>query len=137
MNTHWIYNLLADSTLALHVMYVLFVVLGLLLVFMGGFCGWRWVRNRWFRLTHLLAIAVVVVQAWFGLVCPLTTLEMALRQRAGSVTYSGSFVGHWLQTLLYYDAPGWVFGLVYTLFGLLVGISWLWVRPRPFKKAAG
>ena len=136
MNTQWLYSFLADSTLALHVMYVLFVVLGLLLVFAGGICDWRWVRNRWFRLAHLLAIAVVVVQTWFGLACPLTTLEMALRERAGGIAYSGSFVGHWLQTLLYYDAPGWVFGLLYTAFGLLVAASWLRVPPRPFKKTA-
>ena len=131
MNTQAVYIFLADSVLALHVLYVLFVVLGLLLVVAGGIRGWLWVRIRWFRLAHLLAIAVVVLQVWLGLVCPLTTLEMALRARAGASVYGDSFIGHWLQTLLYFDAPAWVFGMVYTLFALLVSISWFWVRPTP------
>ena len=65
-------------------------------------------------------------------ICPLTTWEMALRAKAGNTTYSGSFIAHWLQTLLYYDAPAWVFVVCYTRFGLLVVGSWFWVRARRF-----
>ena len=36
-------------------------------------------RHLWFRLAHLTAIAVVVLQAWFGVICPLTTLEMTAK----------------------------------------------------------
>jgi hypothetical protein len=126
------YLLLADVLLVLHVSFVLFVVLGQCLILAGGWRSWAWVRNPWFRLLHLLAIAVVVIQAWFGVVCPLTTWEMALRSRAGSATYEGAFIAHWLHTLLYYRAPAWVFALVYTLFGLTVVLAWLRVRPRPF-----
>ena len=43
--------------------------------------------------------------------------------------YEGSFIGHWLQQLLYYEAPHWVFVSAYSLFGLLVLASWWWVRP--------
>jgi polyferredoxin len=104
-------------------------VLGLLAIYLGGILGWRWVRHRRFRLVHLGAIGYVVVQAWLGAVCPLTTLEMALRAEAGSATYAGSFIQHWLQRLLYYTAPEWVFVAVYTLFGSLVLASWWVVRP--------
>ena len=48
---------------------------------LGGALGWGWVRLRWFRITHLCAIGVVVIQSWLGVMCPLTTLEMALRPR--------------------------------------------------------
>ncbi len=122
--------LAADLILILHAAFVVFVVGGLLLVYCGGWLGWEWVRRRTFRLLHLLAVAVVVVQSWLGLVCPLTTWEMALRQRAGQPLYEGSFIAHWLQRLLYYEAPGWVFILVYTVFGALVLASWFLVRPR-------
>jgi hypothetical protein len=122
------YRLLADAVLALHLAFVLFVVLGLLLIFVGR-QRWPWVRRRRWRQLHLLAIAVVVLQSWLGLVCPLTTLEMALRQRAGEASYTGSFIAHWMQALLYYDAPAWVFALVYSLFALLVLGSWFIVRP--------
>jgi hypothetical protein len=93
---------------------------------------WAWVRNPWFRAAHLLAIGIVVSQAWLGIVCPLTTWENALREKAGETVYSGSFVAHWLEALLYYQAPPWVFVVAYTVFGGLVLISWFWVRPRPF-----
>ncbi|WP_144982543.1 DUF2784 domain-containing protein [Halomonas sp. C22] len=121
--------LLADAVLLLHVLFVAFVVPGLLAIYLGGILGWRWVRHRRFRLVHLGAIGYVVVQAWLGAVCPLTTLEMALRAEAGSATYAGSFIQHWLQRLLYYTAPEWVFVAVYTLFGSLVLASWWVVRP--------
>ena len=126
-----VYLLLADAILALHLLFVLFVVFGLLLVIVGYFRGWQWVRNRRFRFAHLAAIGVVVVQSWLGAVCPLTVWEMALRERAGDATYAGSFIQHWLQTLLYYQAPGWVFILLYTAFGSLVLASWFFVRPHP------
>ena len=115
--------LAADVVLALHVLFVAFVLIGKLR-------GWRWVRNVWFRVAHLVAIAVVAGQAWLGIVCPLTTLEMSLRARAGDAVYSGTFVSHWLEELLYYEAPPWVFVMGYTAFGLMVAASWLWVPPR-------
>ena len=115
---------LADLVLALHVALVAFVVGGLLLILVGNLRGWRWVNGLAFRLTHLAAIAFVVLQAWLGAICPLTSLEMWLRAQAQAATYSGSFIEHWLQRLLYYQAPGWVFTLGYTLFGLLVALAW-------------
>ena len=54
---------------------------------------------------------------------------MQLRAQAGEAIYSGAFIAHWVESLLYYRAPGWVFALVYTLFGLLVVLSWFLVRP--------
>jgi hypothetical protein len=83
---------------------------------------------------HLLAIGVVVVQSWFGELCPLTEFEMALRSQAGDTVYAGTFISHWLDTILYYQAPDWVFAVCYTAFGLLVIGSWFWVKPRPFTK---
>ncbi len=124
------YRIAADLLLAIHISFVLFVVLGLVLILAGGVRGWPWVRNRWFRLGHLLAIGIVVAQAWLGAICPLTTLEMALRSRAGDAVYSGSFIAHWMGALLYHEAPLWVFAICYTAFGLLVVASWIIVPPR-------
>jgi len=120
----------ADGILFVHVLFAAFVVLGLLLILAGGAFSWSWVRNPWFRRAHLAAIAIVVLQSWFGRICPLTTWEMALRARAGDAVYTGSFIAHWLERLLYYEAPAWVFAVVYSAFGLLVVLSWFRVRPR-------
>lgn len=132
-----IYTIAADLLLLVHSAFAVFVVTGLVLVIAGRVAGWGWVRNPWFRLAHLAAIAVVVLQSWAGQVCPLTTWELALRRRAGEATYEGSFIAHWLQHLLYYDAPEWVFILAYTAFGALVLLCWWWVRPRPLRPHRG
>jgi hypothetical protein len=124
------YRLLADLVVALHAVFVAFVVFGQALVLLGWWRGWGWTRNPWLRWSHLAAIAVVVAQAWLGAACPLTLLEMELRLAAGEGIYGTSFVGHWLDRLLFYLAPGWVFTLAYTAFGLLVLASFLGHPPR-------
>lgn len=126
------YLLAADALLIVHTLFVLFVVGGLFMIIVGGLYGLSWVRNPWFRLSHLAAIAIVVLQAWAGRICPLTTWEMMLRQRAGETTYSESFVSYWLGRLLYYEASPWVFLIAYTAFGLAVLASWYWIKPRSF-----
>lgn len=124
----------ADALLLLHASFVLFVVAGLAVTIAGAYLRWQWVRSPWFRFAHLAAIGYVVVQAWLGRICPLTVWEMALRERAGDAVYRGAFMAHWLEELLYYQAPAWVFALVYTTFGALVLATWYWVRPRPFTR---
>jgi len=134
VNSQALYLLAADLVLFLHVSFVAFVVLGLLLIFVGNMLGWSWIKSPWFRWAHLAAIGIVVVQSWLGVICPLTTLEMALRSRAGDSVYPGAFIAHWLETVLYYDAPQWVFAVCYTAFGVLVLVSWFWIRPRSLRK---
>ncbi len=116
--------------LSAHVAIVAFVVGGLVVIVAGNLAGWRWVNALWFRLAHLAAIAIVAAQAWLGMICPLTTLEMWLREQAGETAYAGSFVEHWLQKILYLDAPAWVFTATYTAFGLAVVATWWWFPPR-------
>ncbi len=134
MKSGFLFALAADALLFVHVLFVAFVVVGLVLIFTGKFLDWAWVRNPWFRVAHLAAIGVVTMQSWAGVVCPLTTWEMLLRERAGEAAYSGTFISHWLEALLYYRAPAWVFAVCYTVFAAVVVISWFWVRPRPFKR---
>jgi len=124
------WRLLADAVLVLHASVVLFVVGGLALVVVGNHRKWRWVNAMPFRVAHLAAIAIVVVQAWLGQACALTTLESWLRSQAGSPGYSKSFIEHWVQRLLYHEAPWWAFVLAYTVFGLLVAAAWWRFPPR-------
>lgn len=124
------YLLAADAVLLMHVSFVAFVVVGLVLILAGRVMAWGWVRNWWFRVIHLAAIGVVVLQSWLGVICPLTELEMYLRGKAGDATYAGSFVSYWFEAILYYRAPAWVFAVSYTAFGAIVVLSWIWVRPQ-------
>jgi hypothetical protein len=118
------YQMLADVVLLLHFAIVVFVVGGLVLIIAGNMRGWYWVNALWFRLAHLGAIGTVVAESWLGITCPLTTLEIWLRSRAVGTVYIVSFIEHWLERLIFYDAPSWAFVLGYSLFGLLVLVVW-------------
>ena len=125
------FSVLADAVLVLHLGVVGFVVGGLVAVIVGNRLRWRWVNRWWFRAAHLGAIGFVVLQAWLGATCPLTSLERWLREQADiGGRYRGGFVEHWVGRLLFHEAPPWVFTLVYTAFGAVVVLSWLRWPPR-------
>lgn len=130
MPGEFFYLVAADVILVFHSLFVAFVVFGVVAIYVGYLLSWEWVRNYRFRLFHLAGVAIVILESWTGLVCPLTNWEMLLREKAGDATYSGSFIQHWLHTLIYYDASEWVFLVCYTLFGILVLASWFIVQPK-------
>ncbi|HEV3164197.1 MAG TPA: DUF2784 domain-containing protein [Isosphaeraceae bacterium] len=131
------YRLLADLIVVIHFSYVAFVVFGMLAILLGLALRWRWVRNFWFRVAHLVAIAVVAAQALAGVICPLTTLENHLRRQAGQATYPGAFIGYWAHQLTFHEAPRWAFTLCYTVFGLAVLGTFGFAPPRwPARKVA-
>lgn len=84
-------RVLADAVLLLHGLFILFAVLGGLLV-------WRWPRLAWL---HLPAAAWAAWVAAAGWICPLTPLENVLRRSAGEAGYSGGFIAHYLLGLIY------------------------------------
>jgi hypothetical protein len=85
---------MADLVVVVHFAFVLFVVLGGLLVL-------RW---PWLAYAHLPAAAWGAMIEFAGWICPLTPLEQSLRQKAGDQVYSGSFIEHYLLPLLYPSA---------------------------------
>ena len=86
-----IYHLAADLLLIVHLAFVGFVLFGALLVL-------RWPRLLWF---HVAAVLWGVLVEFTGAVCPLTPVEVRLRQLGGEVGYQGDFIGHYLTTMLY------------------------------------
>lgn len=131
-----LYGLLADTILVIHFSFVIFVVAGFVLILLGLLAGWSWVHNQIFRITHLLAIGIVVLQAWFGRLCPLTAWENELRRLAGQSGYEETFVEHWLHDILFYQAESWIFTTMYTGFGALVMLVWFLGRRRKKKISA-
>lgn len=133
-----LYRFASDAVLVLHVAFIAFVVVGLVVIVVGAWRGWGWVRRPGLRLAHLAAIGYVVVQAWCGMVCPLTTLESALRVRAGQNPYApGGFVASWLRRLIFFDAPPGVFTAAYTAFALAVVATLVWAPIRWGKRGGG
>ena len=127
-----LYQNLADLVLLLHALFVVLVIAALILTIVGGYRRWPWIRNWWFRVTHLVGIAIVVALSWVGVLCPITSLEMWLRGRSEGMQYDGSFIQYWFERFLYYHAPEWVFVIVYTVFGLLVIIAWIRFPPQKY-----
>lgn len=122
------YRFLADVIVVVHAAYIAFVVFGMAAILLGVTLRWRWTRNFWFRAAHFLAIAIVVVQALLGIVCPLTVLEGILRERAGQEGYPGSFIAYWAHELIFYRGTPAVFTTCYCLFGAAV-LAMLFLAP--------
>ena len=120
----------ADLTLIAHAVFIVFVVAGQGLILAGWMLGWCWPRNSTFRLVHAGAIALVVLESWFGIMCPLTWLEFRLRAAAGTPLAADGFVAYWLQRLIFHDAPPWTFTLAYTAFAALVAVTLVFYPPN-------
>ncbi|QVI87277.1 DUF2784 domain-containing protein [Pseudomonas viridiflava] len=86
-----IFRLAADAVVTFHLLFIIFVLLGGLLVL-------RW---PWAALLHLPAMAWGAAVEFLHLYCPLTPLENALRSRAGDQGYDGGFIEHYLIPLIY------------------------------------
>ncbi len=91
MRAPFFYQLVADLIVIVHFIFVLFVVLGALLVV-------KWRRVLWLHVSAAFWGAVVEFSGW---VCPLTPLEVWLRHRAGEAGYRSDFVARYLLPVLY------------------------------------
>lgn len=114
----------ADGLLLVHLLFILFVLLGGLLV-------WRWSWLAWLHLPAALWGVLVELMHW---PCPLTPLEQQLREAAGQAGYHGGFIEHYLLPLIYpaglTPQIQMILGLfVLTLNGLVYGLL-LWRRRR-------
>jgi len=132
------WRVLADVVVIIHAAYVVFVVFGFAAILIGVVLGWEWVRGWCFRLSHLVAIALVCLEAVLGVMCPLTTLEDSLRARAGQARYPGDFIGYWAHRLIFYSAPPWMFTALYVAFTILVAATFWFAPPEwPRRRTLG
>lgn len=118
---------LADIILIAHFAIAAFITGGFVLIPLGAWRRWNWVRNRRLRLLHLAAIVFVAVQGLLGLTCPLTLWEDVLR--TGAAQEQG-FVQRWVSSILYWRAPTWVFTAAYAVLALYTWALWRWVAPQ-------
>jgi hypothetical protein len=100
----------ADIVVAVHFVWILFLI--------GG--AWIGRRVRWVMWMHLAALGYSVLLQSFNWVCPLTYLELWLWNRTPSGSYSGSFIAHYLEKLIYMEIPR---GLLFFLTGIVIGAS--------------
>jgi hypothetical protein len=118
-------QMLADIVVGVHLLIVLFILLGVPLVYLGAALHWTWVRSRPWRMLHLGAILFVAAESLLGIMCPLTVWEDTLR--GGPV--AGGFIERSIDRVIFYDAPTWIFTLAYVGFATLVLVTWVVVPP--------
>jgi hypothetical protein len=128
----------ADVLVTLHLAFVAFVVVGQLLIVVGAVCGWKWVRDFWFRAIHLLSIGVVAAEGLAGVECPLTGWERDLRGGNLFATEGSCWLGRVANGILFYQIdPSNVkyFQYGHIAFGVLVLLTFLLAPPRlPWRK---
>ncbi len=122
----------ADSILFVHFGIACYIVCGLGAIWLGIALGWSWVRNFWFRLTHLGAIGCVALEALAGIACPLTVWEDALRRSVGE---QPGFIARWVRRLLFYDWPEWVFTVAYVATAVATLVTWWLAPPRRARRS--
>lgn len=149
--------ILADVVVFVHVLFVGFVVLAVPVILVGRFRQWPWVRNFWFRLTHLLMITIVVVETLCGVPCPLSIWERDLRIDGGQLEvdrwydgapkltkdgkyklvtnseYDKDFVGRMLRRVIFLQFDFFtpeVLEVSYYLFGAMTLATFFLVPPR-------
>ena len=119
-----LFRIAADGVLLIHLLFIVFVVL-------GGALAFRW---RWVAFVHLPAAAWGVFVELTGRICPLTYLENDFRRQAGQAGYGESFIEHYLLNVVYPDGltPEIQYGLAGIVLALnLLLYGWLIYRRRP------
>ena len=104
-------ELLAAAILAAHLVVIGFNVFGLVAIPLGAWRGWDWVRIGWWRWLHLGSMAVVALQAVAGRACFLTLWQDDLEGGAQTTP----LIARWVNGLIYWDLPLWVFTAAYVL----------------------
>jgi hypothetical protein len=67
-------SLFANLVIVIHISYFVFVLGGIVAIAVGPRRNWRWTRNIWFRLLHMVAVYIVVLEDIFHFECPLNTI---------------------------------------------------------------
>lgn len=117
---------LGQGVLAVHLAVIAFNVLGLAVIPLGAALDWRWVRVRWWRALHLASWAVVAVQAVLGRACFLTIWQ----DRLTGAAPAPPLIERWVERLIYWPLPIWVFGAIYLVLFAAVIALWRIVPPR-------
>ena len=110
---------LAVLVLGIHLAWILWAITGAL-----------WTRGRpWLTALHVLSLIwgiVVEVGPW---PCPLTLAEQHFEAKAGMHTWTGSFLMHYIDAIVYPNVPWWLVemvGVAVCAFNLAIYVLRLW-----------
>jgi hypothetical protein len=133
MDAH-LYSLLARLVLVVHLAIIVFNVVGLVVIPLGAWRGWRFVRIWWWRALHLAILALVAIQALLARACFLTLWQAALQQRGGEIASSAPLIERWVHALIFWPLPLWFFAALYVAICFYALLLWRLVPPRTLAK---
>lgn len=126
MTSAFYYQLLADGVVVLHLFFILFVVLGGIMTLVRPKVIW----------VHIPCVLWAIIIELTGIICPLTPLENELRSRAGQGMYSGDFVIHYIEPMIYLEG---LTRQLQILLGVMVAlvnmIMYIWIYYRKKQKS--
>jgi Protein of Unknown function (DUF2784) len=124
-------GVLASIVVLIHLAYFVFVVYGFVAIVIGAKLRWKWIRNPWFRIAHVLSVFIVLAEDAFGLNCPLNVAEASLRSPETDAVGSSGGTGNVLDLLLHHtlseralDALYWTLGPTFILLLFIVRPNW-------------
>jgi hypothetical protein len=120
---------LATAVLVFHLLVVLFNLCGMIVIPLGAWRGWAFVRVFWWRALHLAILAVVALQAVLGQACFLSLWQSALQRWAGEGASAAPFIARFINRLLFWPLPLWVFAIIYVAVCAYVLALWRLVPP--------
>jgi hypothetical protein len=126
----WLSDVVADVIAAMHIAYFVYVAGGSAAIVVGAIRRWKWVRNPWFRFSHLAAVYIVVFENIFNIQCPLNMAEWSLRSDSQAVVEASSGVGGLLDRLLFHTIPGNVLNVMYSVLAVFLLVALVLVPPR-------
>ena len=130
-----IYNKLADALVALHFLWILFMLAGFFLTLYGIFFKKKILNWFWFRTIHLAGIVYVGTLSILGQLCPSTIWENVLRSKVNpGQIYSGSFIIHYVEKLVYPDVNPALLQIATVSLGVFTLLAYL-IAPPPKLKA--
>jgi hypothetical protein len=120
--------LLADLVLVTHFAIAAFLALGMLLIPLGAYWHWAWVRSRRLRQIHMGLMILIAIEALFHITCPLTILEAYLRNSPAPESFWADQLGK----ILYWDLPLEFFTILYGC--CVVWTLFLWKSVPPINR---
>ena len=119
----------SEIVLFFHFIVFLFITVSFFLIPFGYFQKWKWVKNKYYRLTHLVLMGVILIETILGFMCPLTILENFLRNNI-EVDNNLTQIIH---QIMYWNLPNYQFIILYILSFSYLIFLWFFFKPN-FKK---
>ena len=121
--------LFSEIFLLFHFFIFLFMILSFFLLALGYYQKWEWVKNRYYRLIHLILMGIIFIETILGFMCPLTILENFLRN---DIEINNK-ITQIIHQIMYWDLPTYQFIILYLLSLLYLIFLWFFFKPD-FKK---